>query len=54
MSSTANDVIRLDAASMGAAIAAGELSSVQATQACLDHFVATDGRYRAFLHGGGE
>ena len=54
MSSTANDVIRLDAASMGAAIAAGELSSVQATQACLDQIAATDERYHAFLHVAGE
>ncbi len=35
------DIIRLDAATMGAAIAAGELSSVQATQACLDQIAAT-------------
>ncbi len=47
---SAADITRLDAATMGAAIAAGELSSVQATQACLDQIAATDERYHAFLH----
>jgi len=45
-----SDVIRLDAATLGAKIAAGELSSVEVTQACLDQIAATDDRYHAFLH----
>ena len=48
------DIIRLDAATMAGAIASGELSSVQATQACLDQIAATDERYHAFLHVAGE
>ena len=45
-----SDVIRLDAATLGAKIAAKELSSVEVTQACLDQIAATDDRYHAFLH----
>ncbi|OHV05744.1 Asp-tRNA(Asn)/Glu-tRNA(Gln) amidotransferase subunit GatA [Mycobacterium talmoniae] len=45
-----SDVIRSDAATLAAAIAAGELSSVEVTQACLDQIAATDERYGAFLH----
>ncbi|WP_343598920.1 Asp-tRNA(Asn)/Glu-tRNA(Gln) amidotransferase subunit GatA [Mycobacterium sp.] len=45
-----NDVIRLDAATLAATIAAGELSSVEVTRACLDQIAATDDRYHAFLH----
>ncbi|MDQ1322271.1 MAG: aspartyl-tRNA(Asn)/glutamyl-tRNA(Gln) amidotransferase subunit, partial [Actinomycetota bacterium] len=45
-----SDVIRLDAATLGAKIAAKELSSVEVTQACLDQIAATDERYHAFLH----
>ncbi|HEY5149612.1 MAG TPA: Asp-tRNA(Asn)/Glu-tRNA(Gln) amidotransferase GatCAB subunit A, partial [Mycobacterium sp.] len=45
-----SDVIRLDAATLGAMIAAKELSSVEVTQACLDQIAATDERYHAFLH----
>jgi aspartyl-tRNA(Asn)/glutamyl-tRNA(Gln) amidotransferase subunit A len=41
---------RLDAATLAAKIAAGEVSSVEVTQAHLDQIEATDGRYRAFLH----
>jgi aspartyl-tRNA(Asn)/glutamyl-tRNA(Gln) amidotransferase subunit A len=44
------DVIRLDAATLGAKIAANEVSSTEVTQACLDQIAATDGKYRAFLH----
>ena len=44
------DVIRLDAATLGAKIAAGEVSSAEVTQACLDQIAATDERYPAFLH----
>jgi len=44
------ELIRLDAAILGGRIAAGEISSVQLTQACLDQIAATDGRYHAFLH----
>jgi aspartyl-tRNA(Asn)/glutamyl-tRNA(Gln) amidotransferase subunit A len=44
------DVIRLDAATLGAKIAANEVSSTEVTRACLDQIAATDGTYRAFLH----
>jgi aspartyl-tRNA(Asn)/glutamyl-tRNA(Gln) amidotransferase subunit A len=51
MSSDDNtDVIRLDAATLGAKIAANEVSSTEVTRACLDQIAATDGKYRAFLH----
>ncbi|EUA00073.1 amidase family protein [Mycobacterium kansasii 732] len=45
-----SDIIRSDAAALGAMIAAKELSSTQLTQACLDQIAATDDRYHAFLH----
>ena len=45
-----HEVIRLDAATLGAKIAAKEVSSTEATQACLDQIAATDGPYHAFLH----
>ncbi len=45
-----NELIRLDAATLGAKIAAKELSSTEVTQACLDQIAATDERYHAFLH----
>ena len=48
--SSPNEVIRLDAAALGRKIAAGEVSSVEVTQACLDQIAATDDRYHAFLH----
>ncbi len=51
---TANEIIRLDASTLGAKIAAGEVSSTEATQACLDQIAATDDRYHAFLHVAGE
>ena len=45
-----NDLIRLDAATLGAKIAAKELSSAEVTRACLDRIAETDGQYHAFLH----
>ncbi|MBV9513087.1 MAG: Asp-tRNA(Asn)/Glu-tRNA(Gln) amidotransferase subunit GatA [Mycobacteriaceae bacterium] len=48
------ELIRLDAATLAAAIASGETSSVEVTRAHLDQIEATDGRYRAFLHVAGE
>ena len=45
-----SDVIRLDAATLGAKIAAKEVSSAEVTRACLDQIAETDGRYQAFLH----
>ena len=44
------DLVRLDAATLAAGIAAGEISSVALTGACLDQIAATDERYHAFLH----
>jgi aspartyl-tRNA(Asn)/glutamyl-tRNA(Gln) amidotransferase subunit A len=44
----------MDAAALGAAIAAGELSSVELTRACLDQIAATDDRYHAYLHVAGD
>src|ERR1700745_1044557 len=44
------DLIRLDAATLGSKIAAGEVSSTEVTQACLDQIERTDERYHAFLH----
>src|SRR5579884_591934 len=44
------DIVRLDAATLAAKIAAKELSSTELTQACLDQIQATDDRYNAFLH----
>lgn len=49
-----SDLVRLDAATLAARIAAGDVSSVEATQACLDQIAATDGEYHAFLHVAGE
>ena len=45
-----DDIIRSDAATLAARIAAKELSSVEITRACLDQIAATDERYHAFLH----
>ena len=45
-----DDLTRLDAATLAAGIAAGELSSVQVTRAHLDRIAATDADYNAFLH----
>jgi aspartyl-tRNA(Asn)/glutamyl-tRNA(Gln) amidotransferase subunit A len=47
---TDGDVTRLDGFTLGARIAAKELSSVEVTRACLDRIAETDGQYRAFLH----
>jgi len=44
------DILRLDAATLGAKIAGGDISSVSLTQACLDQIAATDERFHAFLH----
>ena len=45
-----DQLIRLDAATLGAKIAAKELSSAEVTRACLDRIAETDGQYHAFLH----
>ncbi|MEV7620679.1 Asp-tRNA(Asn)/Glu-tRNA(Gln) amidotransferase subunit GatA [Microbacterium sp. NPDC089321] len=45
-----SDIIRLTAADLGEKIAAGEISSVEATQAHLDRIAAVDGDVHAFLH----
>ena len=45
-----SELIRLDAATLGAKIAAKEVSSTEATRACLDQIAATDEKYHAFLH----
>lgn len=45
-----SELIRADAAALAAQIAAGELSSVELTRACLDQIDATDATYGAFLH----
>src|SRR5579875_1097462 len=45
-----NYIVRLDAATLAAKLAAKELSSTELTQACLDQIQATDERYNAFLH----
>ena len=47
-------LIRLDAATLAAKIAAKEVSSTEVTQACLDQIAATDDRYHAFLHVAGR
>ncbi|MEI7716171.1 MAG: Asp-tRNA(Asn)/Glu-tRNA(Gln) amidotransferase subunit GatA [Mycobacterium sp.] len=44
------ELIRFDAATLAARIAAGEVSSTEVTRACLDQIAATDERYHAFLH----
>ncbi len=44
------ELIRLDAATLGAKIAAKEVSSTEVTQAHLDQISTTDDRYHAFLH----
>ena len=48
------EIIRSDAATLAAKVAAGELSSIEITRACLDQIEATDDRYRAFLHVAGD
>jgi aspartyl-tRNA(Asn)/glutamyl-tRNA(Gln) amidotransferase subunit A len=44
------DIIRLSAADLAAKLAAGEVSSVEATRAHLDRIAAVDGDVHAFLH----
>ncbi len=44
------ELIRSDAATLAARIAAGEVSSTEVTRACLDQIAATDERFHAFLH----
>ncbi|MEF3403995.1 Asp-tRNA(Asn)/Glu-tRNA(Gln) amidotransferase subunit GatA [Agromyces sp. CCNWLW203] len=48
------ELIRLSAAELGAKLAAGEVSSVEATRAHLDRIAAVDGAVHAFLHVEGE
>ncbi len=45
-----DELIRLDAVTLGAKIATKELSSAEVTRACLDRIAETDGQYHAFLH----
>lgn len=45
-----SDIIRLTAADLAGRLAAGEVSSVEATQAHLDRIAAVDGDVHAFLH----
>ncbi len=45
-----NDLTRLSAADLAAALASGETTSVEATQAHLDRIDAVDGDVHAFLH----
>ena len=40
------DIIKLSAAELAEKLAAGELTSVEATQAYIDHIIATDGEPR--------
>src|SRR5690348_3185994 len=49
-----SDLTRLDAATLGAQIAAGEVTSTEVTQAHLDQIAATDDRFNAFLHVGAD
>ncbi|HEY9423363.1 MAG TPA: Asp-tRNA(Asn)/Glu-tRNA(Gln) amidotransferase subunit GatA, partial [Microterricola sp.] len=45
-----SDIIRLSAADLGAKIASGDITSVEATQAHLDRIAAVDGAVHAYLH----
>jgi aspartyl-tRNA(Asn)/glutamyl-tRNA(Gln) amidotransferase subunit A len=45
-----SDIIRLSAADLGAKIASGDITSVEATQAHLDRIAAVDGVVHAYLH----
>ena len=49
-----SDLTRLTAAALADALASGEVSSVEATQAHLDRIAAVDGAVHAFLHVSGE
>ena len=46
----ADELTRLDAATLATKIAAKEVSSAEVTRACLDRIAATDDSYHAFLH----
>ncbi|MCD5346924.1 Asp-tRNA(Asn)/Glu-tRNA(Gln) amidotransferase subunit GatA [Agromyces sp. H3Y2-19a] len=48
--SHADDLIRLNAADLAGRLAAGDVSSVEATRAHLDRIAAVDGAVHAFLH----
>ncbi|MET0976802.1 MAG: Asp-tRNA(Asn)/Glu-tRNA(Gln) amidotransferase subunit GatA [Leifsonia sp.] len=45
-----DDILRLSASELGERLTAGDLSSVEATQASLDRIAAVDGGVHAFLH----
>ena len=47
---TPSEIIHLSAADLAAKLGAGEVSSVEATQAHLDRIAAVDGDVHAFLH----
>ena len=47
---SSNDLTRLDGATLGAMIAAKDVSSVEVTRACLDRIADTEAEYKAFLH----
>ncbi|WP_395242931.1 Asp-tRNA(Asn)/Glu-tRNA(Gln) amidotransferase subunit GatA [Agromyces sp. MMS24-K17] len=49
-----DELTRLDAADLAAKLAAGDVSSVEATRAHLDRIEAVDGAVHAFLHVAGE
>ena len=46
----ASELTRMTAAEMAAAVAAGEVSATELTQAHLDRIAAVDGQTHAFLH----
>src|SRR5690606_5555148 len=50
VSAAADEIIRLTAAELGARLASGDISSVEATQAHLDRIAEVDGDVHAFLH----
>src|SRR5215475_12667073 len=50
MTAEAPELIRLTAAELAAAVASGEVSAVEVTQAHLDRIVTVEPRVRAFLH----
>jgi len=44
------DLVRQDAATLSSALSAGDITSVEVTQACLNRISAVDGTIHAFLH----
>ncbi len=44
------DLVRQDAATLSSALSAGDITSVELTQACLNRISAVDGTIHAFLH----